>query len=162
MTTELPQTRIPRNPTWREASMALGYRAASFTGRAFVRGRLTVTTSLDNAELPDGSGVGPQWHIAISGGGVRPTDEQIRRALHDFEMVGAEEDNHHPGIARHFFLVVDPAKRVDCQCKATEDVRVEPDGYSWTNPKPETGEECRGCEWQRLFNKPCPVHTPAF
>lgn len=48
------------------------------------RGKLVVVSTLDVAELPDGSGeVGPQWHVSISLDDVRrprrATDEECER-----------------------------------------------------------------------------------
>jgi hypothetical protein len=117
-----------------------------------------VISSLVDADLPDGSGVGPQWHVSVSARGKRPDDRQVRRALKAFGLVGAEEDNHHPGIARHFWRPVDPAHRVDCKCKATEEIITEADGYRWTNPKTSTTETCRGCDIAPVTGKPCPIH----
>lgn len=65
-----------------------------------------------------------------------------------------DEDNHGPGIARTLFCPVDPAYRVACECKTTETLYVDADGYAWTSP---TGE-CSGCTYQRMFDLPCPVH----
>ncbi len=72
--------------------------------------------------------------------------------------MGAEEDNHEPGNARHFFVPVDKAKRGICECKTTEEVHVEPNGHTWTNPRPETGEACRGCETAHITGNACPIH----
>lgn len=129
-------------------------------GSVWRRGQVSVVSSLDMSKLPDGSGeIGPQWHVSVTTRGKRPKANHLALALRAFGMTGSEEDNHHPGEARHFFLVVDPKRRVDCDCKATEETLVEADGYRWTNPKAETGEECRGCEWARTFkDKPCPIH----
>lgn len=126
----------------------------------WTNGKLVAISSLSMAELPDGSQkTGPQWHVSISKiPMLRPSDEECRRALRAFCMLGAEEDNHHPGVARQFWMPVDPASRVDCECKDAEDVIIEPDGYKWTNPKPGT-EPCRGCEYSKTFGKPCPVHA---
>ena len=115
--------------------------------------------------LPDqvaGSGQHPgdsglQWHISVTRRGERPTATDVLKALRAFGLVGAEEDNHHPGAARHFWLVVDPARRVTCDCKEDEVTVREPDGYTWTNPQPGEGE-CRGCEMQKLLGKACPIH----
>lgn len=125
---------------------------------AWQRHRIRVISALQLADLPDKSGVGPQWHISVSFHGRRPSHDQVGTALRGFDMVGAEEDNHHPGVARHFWRPVDPAHRVDCECKADEKVIVEPDGYRWTNPL--TGV-CRGCELQQLTGKPCTLHQEA-
>lgn len=116
-------------------------------------------STLEEVELPGGEGLtGPTWHLSVSRLGKRPRERDVEHALRDFELVGAEEDNHHPGGARHFFLPVDPAYQGQCECKTTEDVIVEPDGYAWTNPKPAAIEACRGCEFERLRGKPCPIH----
>jgi hypothetical protein len=127
-------------------------------------GRAFVVSALELADYPDGSGVrGPQWHLSISGRGKhgrveRPDEKRVRQVLRDFGLEGAEEDNHHPGHARHFWLPVDLARRVTCECKETEETIVEPDGYRWTNP---TDGGCRGCELEVLIAKPCPIHKPA-
>lgn len=122
---------------------------------AWVSGPLFAISSLVVADLPSGKGLGLQWHLSVSHKGKRPTDKELRRALRAFGMVGAEEDNHHPGVARHFWRPVDVEHRVDCECKATEAVVVEPDGYRWTNP---TDSECRGCQWAAAVGRVCPLH----
>lgn len=122
---------------------------------AWQRRTACVISGLENAELPDRSGLGPQWHISVSRFGRRPTAKDVDVALRGFDLVGAEEDNHHPGGARHFWLPVDPAHRVDCECKSDEKLIVEPDGYRWTNP---TEGLCRGCEFGELTGKPCLLH----
>jgi hypothetical protein len=128
------------------------------TGSAWSFGPIRVISTLTMAELPDGSKeIGPQWHISITDKGRRPSPKQVRRALRAFDMVDAEEDNHHPGYARHFWLPVDLARRVDCECKAEEVTIVEADGYRFTNPHDPA--ECRGCDFQRLTGKPCPLHA---
>ena len=151
--------RAPTGSEWSQYTvhgLAAELRALSFS--CWRSGPIRVISALENAEYPDGAGFGPQWHISITNAGKRPKPHHVRRALRAFGMVGSEEDNHHPGNARHFWLPVDPAHRVDCQCKAEEQTLVEPDGYTWTNPRPGTGEDCRGCEMGRILGKPCPVH----
>lgn len=82
----------------------------------------------------------------------------MRRALRAFGMVAAEQDNHHPGNACHFWMPLDPSKRVDCECKNDEVVVTDKDGYQWTNPH--DAAECRGCDFARLpTGKPCPIHS---
>lgn len=157
-----PREREPKGSGWIyhgpiALPMGRGYR--------WTRGGIYVLSSLVDADLPDGSGEkGLQWHVSISFLGRRPKAKHVAIAREAFQMVEAEEDNHHPGVARHLFLVVDPSKRVDCECKVTEEVIVEPDGYAWTNPKAETGEACRGCKLAALkgaSGKPCPIHGAA-
>lgn len=123
------------------------------------RGSFTVISALELAKYPDGPGVGPQWHISISQAWTPEGNGRARvvsGVLRSFGMSRAEEDNHHPGQARHFWLPVDPAHRVDCECKETEVTIVEPDGYRWTNP---TDAPCRGCEFEELLGAPCSIHA---
>ena len=124
---------------------------------AWQSGPVCVVSSLTMAELPDGDGLGPQWQISISNRGKRPGPGHVTKALRAFGMLDSEEDNHHPGIARHFWLPVDPAHRVDCECKSDETTVVDVDGYAWQNDP----AACRGCEYEMLLGKPCPVHTVA-
>lgn len=123
---------------------------------AWVYGPIHVLSSLVEAQMPDGNGVGLQWHISVTTKGKRPKQHHVRRALRAFDMRKAEEDNHHPGNARHFFLVVDPARRVDCECKTDETVVQDADGYRWSNTKEGA---CRGCELVAVTGRPCPLHT---
>lgn len=113
------------------------------------------------AEYPDGDGQGLQDHVSVSRRGRRPADSDLRLALRAFGAEGWEEDGHHPGIARHFWRPLDPAHRVQCQCKADELVVVEPGGYTWTTP---VDGPCRGCEYAatigRLTGRRCPIHAP--
>ena len=125
---------------------------------------IVAISALELADPPDGQGEAiPQWHVSVSVDGQRPTDTQLAGVARAFGLVGAEEDNHHPGNARHLWLPVDPARRVDCECKVEEVVHVEPDGYKWTNPVEAVADPsvCRGCELRRLLGaraQPCPLH----
>lgn len=73
----------------------------------------------------------PSVQLSISDKGWRPSDDVCRAALADFGLEGAEEDNHSPGRARHFWLDEGRTVQPDCECKATEETVVEPDGYRW-------------------------------
>lgn len=145
--------RTPNDRAWRPRH---AHSPEALAHSAWSLGPVTVLSSLQIADLPDGSGTGPQWHVSISAKGNRPKPKQLRRALRAFDMESAEEDNHHPGVARHFWMPVDPAHRVDCECKTTETVVTDPDGYQWTNP---TDGPCRGCSFERTSGKPCPIHS---
>jgi len=102
-------------------------------------GRIFVLSSLNIMEMPDGRGdVGPQWHISVTRLAARPGPAQVLKALR---------------------LVVDPARRVACQCKADEQLVREPDGFTWSNPREPSA--CRGCELQRANGRPCPLHASA-
>jgi hypothetical protein len=142
-------------PGWSECPVpqavrvAIRARSLSMWERKGVR----VLSALEDAELPRG-GAGPQWHVSISRIGALPRPADVERALSAFGLVGAEEDNHHPGNARHFWMPLDPRERVDCQCKETEEVVVT-DGVAWTNPREGA---CRGCEIEPLTGRACPLH----
>lgn len=131
---------------------------APIRASAWQLGPVVVLSALELVKAPDGQGDEiPQWHISIADVGKRPSPKHVRRALRAFGMVGAEEDNHHPGNARHFWMPVDPARRVACECKEDEAVVVEPDGYRWTNPHEGEGP-CRGCEFAAIAGRPCSIH----
>ena len=149
--------RRPRSPGWtRVEDVPLHPRPLAAS--RWMRGRVLVLSALEDVEYPDGRGRGPQWHISISRSGRRPSESDVRCALRSFRMVGTEEDNHHPGVARHFWLPVDRARRVDCECKVEDEVIREPDGYTWSNPRG-MGEACQGCAYGALHGKPCPLHN---
>jgi len=125
---------------------------------AWQRGPITVISALNLAEPPDGVGEPiEQWLISISDAGRRPKPHHLRKALRAFGMTQAENDTHHPGNAVHYWMAVDPARRVSCQCKTDEDIIREPGGYTWTNPRAGEGA-CRGCEIAPLTGRPCPIH----
>lgn len=127
---------------------------------AWHSGPVSVLSSLIVADMPDGNGTGLQWLISITDEGKRPKPHHVRRALRAFGMTDAELDNHHPGNALHYFLVCDPDRRVSCECKTDEVTVRDADGYAWTTPAEGHGE-CRGCEFERITGKPCPVHRAA-
>ena len=151
--------RVPRGLSWVDRGPVgpLGD-----IGRRWEAGPYVAISSLKIAVYPDGSGeTGLQWHVSISRRGQRVPDAEmgpLRRMFFGADADQAEEDNHHPGVARHLWMPVDPGRRVDCECKVTEAVIVEPDGYTWTNP---TDGPCRGCELERLTGAPCTLHRQA-
>jgi hypothetical protein len=112
---------------------------------AWKRGRIQVLSSLIHAKYR-GAAVW-QWLVSISmtnrsdPKGSRADDETCRRVLVDFDVEGAEEDNHEPGVARKFFRNVDlkPGEVSLCECKEDEEKVVEPDGYTWSREKPKPG-----------------------
>lgn len=126
----------------------------------------SVLSAVIAAKLPRSGRVGPQWHVSVvdrksATAASRPSDGQMSLARCAFDLLAAEEDNHHPGRARHLFLPVDPSERVECECKTDEVVVTDFDGYQWTNP---ADGECRGCELEKAMTTigqsyPCPIHT---
>jgi hypothetical protein len=154
------QEKLPRGAEWQPLPVPrVLWTSNTLSVSRWQRGAVLVVSALEDAELPGAGGAsGPTWHVSISRLGKRPRPRDVAHALRDFGMVGAEQDNHHPGVAQHYFMPVDPAYRSACECKTTEDVIVEADGYTWTNPKLDAVEGCRGCEFERLQGKPCPIH----
>lgn len=156
----------------RKPNKASGWRRASgfdprtvFAGNtlgcsAWIRRGVMMVSALENAEAPDGSGETiPQWHVSMSSEGPkRCTDVEVRQALACVGMTGAEEDNHHPGVARHFWMPVDPKRRVECECKTTEVVVTEPDGYKYS----EKIGACAGCELEVATGKKCERHRTVW
>jgi hypothetical protein len=123
-----------------------------------------VLSSLVIAELPRGGATGPQWHASVVDRSTetpaRPSEAQTLLTRCAFDLLTAEEDNHHPGAARQFWLPVDPAERRDCECKETEVQVVEADGYRWSNDP----TSCRGCALEQTMRevgteRPCPLHA---
>lgn len=98
---------------------------------------LVVVSSLDTTPR------GPEWHVSVSKSGGRCTPEEAALACRDFGIAGAEEDNHTSGLARHFWMAVDPAKRTDCECKETEETIVEGD-YAWQREREESTPDGEG------------------
>lgn len=173
---EQPATRERRPITfgWNKVPFTAALRQAlpgpAWLSSLWIKGRCTVVSSLGTMEYPSGGGGGPTWLISISTHNpwqkmqVRPALHDVRMALDSFEMRQAEEDNHEPGVSRKFFLVVDPARRVDCECKTSETLIREADGYTWTNPK---SGPCRGCGWAQMrralgYKATCPIHREAI
>lgn len=156
----LPPPKRPAGREWERLPDQAGPGGTSI--ERWRSGPIVVGSSIQLTDAPDGRGDQlPQWLVSVSNTGKRPKPHHVRRALRAFGMVGSESDAHHPGVAVHYWLVCDPSRRVTCQCKSDEDLVVEPDGYRWTNPKPETGEACRGCEYEHDFGRPCPIHSVA-
>lgn len=130
---------------------------------------LLVISSCSDMQLPgrpDGE-TGPTWLVSVSRLDLatmmrgRATDDDMRRVIDAFDMPAFEEDNHFPGISRGLFCPHDPTARVECECKVTETVVVESDGFTWTNP---TDGPCRGCELVAMRRSidaapgVCPIH----
>lgn len=143
----------PRSRAWTRISDYPGPNILD--SHIFIRGPLRVISTLTMAKLPRREDGGLQWHVSASRAGRRPSDRDMELVRAAFGLRDAEEDNHHPGIARHLWLPVDPAHRVGCECAEDERVVVEPDGYTWTTPH---DGPCRGCELRVLTGKACPLH----
>ena len=158
-----------RRPTktsgWREArqwSPPAEMRRSTISISAWLRREVFFISALELAEAPDQQGDAiPQWHVSISqrliggSGSIRATDHQVAQTLACLGLQRAEEDNHHPGIARHFWLPVDATRRVECECKTTETVITEEDGYTYS----EKHGTCAGCELEVTTGQPCARHS---
>jgi hypothetical protein len=150
--------RRPSSSRWRQMRAPIAYDCPTSLWQH--PSGVRVISSLVQAELPGTDGVaGPTWHISIARPAARPGEKDVRLGLLAFGMVGAEEDNHHPGNARHYFMPVDPAYRGICECKASEVNVTEPSGYQWTNSH--DPRDCRGCAIAPVTGRPCPLHAGA-
>lgn len=128
--------RRPTSPKWQTNKtfevVAKAMNGEGYGTSAYTVGRLRVVSQLIVCDYPDGDGQGPTWIVSISRKGRRiATTEECRRLLRHLGIGQAEEDNHEPGIARKFWWPLDPAKRVECQCKETEETVIEPSGMRW-------------------------------
>ena len=98
----------------------------------WTRGRLTVFSTLVWADFRGTD----QWQflISVSARGKFPEDHEVERALQDFDMTVADEDNHESGAGvRKYYLPCawKPGDPTACECKETEQVVTEPNGYRW-------------------------------
>ena len=159
------QPRVPVGIGWRLLGTTRDPRTgAPLFGWRHAATSTQVLSSLVVAELPRGGATGPQWHVSVVDRSAetpaRPSEEQTLLTRCAFDLLTAEEDNHHPGAARQFWLPVEPAERRDCECKETEVQVVDADGYRWSNDP----ASCRGCELERTMaavgqTRSCPLHT---
>lgn len=82
----------------------------------------------------------PHWEWLISFsimGKKRVPKEMIEWCLRQFDAAEFEQDNHEPGIARKFFMAVDPEFRVPCPCK--DEILIKDGDYEYSvnkGPKP--------------------------
>jgi hypothetical protein len=109
----------------------------------YERHGLFVISEVGVMEAPDGSKDSLEtWLVSVSRRGASmPNDKDVKRVRRDFDMRQAEENNHFSGISRALFLVVDPARRVECECKTTERVIVRVDGYRYSVPAKDAAQE---------------------
>lgn len=84
---------------------------------AWQRGKYCALSSL--AMLDDGHQP-PHWEWIVSFsimGKERLSNAEVQQCLKEFDAENFEEDNHSPGVARKFWLAVDPQYRKPCPCK---------------------------------------------
>lgn len=125
----IDQAKRPKGDAWRFYRQ---FHAHGFPVDIWLCGDLSVCSSREPLEDKRTGLVLPTFQVSVSKNRARPDDEAVRSALADFDMEGADEDNHSPGIARHFWLIDDGrTKQPECECKETEETIVEPDGFKW-------------------------------
>lgn len=94
---------------------------------------LQVLSAVDVADDSETGLVLPHWHVSVVR--RRPpawecttaSDEEVELVRAAFNIGGAEEDNHGPGVARHLWMVCGRKRQPDCACKQDEDRIVEGD-----------------------------------
>lgn len=118
----------PAPPGW----VSLGYECESWYHPA---SRLCVFSAVEVAKDADNIDRGPEYHISISKDGRRRcTRSEAIQVLKQFNLDGAEEDNHVPyGIVRNFWRpVAENLVGLECACKKDEPAIVEDKGdYVW-------------------------------
>jgi hypothetical protein len=129
-------TYFPKSP-WKSAWTR--FNQGEIRGWFNLKKRLLVISTVDMAEF---RGVTrPQYQVSVSVVRWHPSEKPRRASdaerdlvLRDFDMLGAEEDNHEPGIARHFWRLCEASsdEAMGCECKETEELVVEPDGHRWS------------------------------
>ena len=124
----------PRNPTWKRQGVTPD-------GVEMWR-RHDIVVGVALFDGPEG----PEYTLSVSDVGGKnglPGDGACRRALRDFNLSDAREDNHGTGHARMFWMAADPDKRGPCVCH-DEPVEVvleagrpdDPGRYEWREEKP--------------------------
>ena len=92
-------------------------------------------SAVEVAKDADNIDRGPEYHISISKDGRRRcTRSEAIQVLKQFNLDGAEEDNHVPyGIVRNFWRpVAENLVGLECACKKDEPAIVEDKGdYVW-------------------------------
>lgn len=107
-------------------------------GEAYVHqesGARVLVSVVDVADAGKQHLVSISMYCAVSRDGRRrASDAEVANILRIFCIPGAEEDNHEPGIARKFWWRIGQ-EQVECECKADEEIVVEPDGYRWSRKR---------------------------
>lgn len=127
----MKQARIPHRGNWRPMVVPPELEREGVKG--YKLGQLRVLSQLAMVTAPDGSGEQLLTYIVSVSqtGRTCPTPKSMTKARKAFGMLEAEEDNHESGIARKLFMCVDPARRVDCECKSDETTIEREDGYKY-------------------------------
>jgi hypothetical protein len=102
--------------------------------------KLNVMSAVEVASDKDGIDRGPEYHISVSrwdwerGKAVRCSSHDAKWVLQQFQLEGAEEDNHVPGgVVRNFWrTVAEPMIGLQCECKADEPaIREDKGDFVW-------------------------------
>jgi hypothetical protein len=136
---------VPKGRGWREIPTnsipSMGYPI-----RAFFHDESNLAV-LSAVEVMADENKGPEYHLSISkqliGGAQRCDSNEAKWVLDQFELAGAEEDNHVPsGIVRNFWrTVAEPLIGQECACKDSEPVIREDKGdYIW-RPAPDKTDQ---------------------
>jgi hypothetical protein len=129
----------PLQPTcsdWMELEPPPAWVTLGYAGRRFYHAqtKIMVISAVEVAKDADGIDRGAEYHISISKNGGRCTSQEAKTVLEQFEIYGAEEDNHVPGgVVRNFWLpVADRFVGLECACKDAEPAIKEDKGdYVW-------------------------------
>ena len=128
---------MPKGPGWREIPMDKRF-TLGYPSRAFIHtSNLAVISSVEVASEP-GMDKGFEYHVSISkqstSGSGRCTSNEACWVLKQFDLDGAEEDNHVPGgIVRNFWRpVANNLVGIECPCKEAEpEVKEDKGDFIW-------------------------------
>lgn len=126
----------PKGTGWIEISvpdavLSLGYPAQAWQHDSGLSVISAVDAALDSDNAKERE---PHYHISISKYPQRCDSKEAKWVLRQFDLEGAEEDNHVPhGIVRNFFRpVADNLVGMECPCKKDEPAIKESKGdYIW-------------------------------
>lgn len=127
--------KVPKSNDWIKCPPVPVWVSMGYECEAWQYKNICVFSAVEVAKDNDAIHRGPEYHLSISINGQERCDSNTAKWVVDqFDMDGAEEDNHAPsGIVRNFWLpVAQKLIGLECECKASEPVIKEDKGdYIW-------------------------------
>ncbi|RTL25812.1 MAG: hypothetical protein EKK55_08790 [Rhodocyclaceae bacterium] len=119
------ERKVPVSPRWRFIQFVPASPMGDI-GMAWMHDTgIGVLSSVDVAEVnpPKAGIVAPHFHVSATFRSNPPracTDQEMEVVRASFDMGGADEDNHGPGIARHLWMLCGRDREPACPCRADE------------------------------------------
>jgi hypothetical protein len=138
--TTLPEPKTPQGGSWTKAGPMKPHPDPDMIGHGFIYDHLSgirAISAVEFLEFKGGNGEKRfEYHLSISNAGRRANQDQVKQAVADFGMEGAEEDNHSASVTRNFWLPVGAKVAPECPCKEIEKPHDEGDGFIWREMSP--------------------------